>query len=69
MRWGDYTSYMQRSRGFWLMLQPCEYLYLDVSGKRVSLVVRLPFSSARASQDRIKYLVPKFLVEKDGVIF
>lgn len=68
MSWGEYTSYMQRSRGYWLMLQACEYLYLDISGKRVSLVQRIPFSKDYVSRDKIKYLVPRFFVEKGGVI-
>lgn len=69
MRWGDYTAYLQRSRGYWLMLQFCEYLYLAVSGKRVSLVSRIPFRADFVLRDRIKDLVPRFFVEsKDGVI-
>ncbi len=68
MPWGEYTSCTQRSRGYWLMLQACEYLYLDVSGKRVSLVQRIPCLSDYVSRDKIKHLVPRFFVEKGGVI-
>ena len=69
MRWGEYTAYLQRSRGYWLMLQFSEYVYLAASGKRVSLVSRIPFRVDYVLHDRIKDLVPRLFIEsKDGVI-
>lgn len=68
MEWGDYTASTSRSRGFWLMLMSCEYLYIDISGKKVSLCARRPFKQSHISK-KIKDLIPRLYLEKNGVIF
>ena len=68
MDWGKYTGNTVRSRGFWLMLTACEYLYIDVNGKEVTLCVKWPFADNHISM-KIKDLIPKMYLKKNEVIF
>lgn len=65
--WGDYTADTEKSRGFWYMLTACEYLIIKDDGNEVTLCIRRD-SPSNELDTKIKQLVPKFLIQKDGVI-
>lgn len=67
MPWSEYTGLSAKSRGFWMMLMAVDYLYMDANGEKISLNVSLPYRSEEALRT-IGELVPRFFVEKDGVI-
>lgn len=68
MEWGDYTGHSKSSRGYWYMLMACEYLYIDTTGKKVTLCAKRPFSPNHIAK-KISDLVPRLYVEQNGVIF
>ena len=68
MDWGEYTAFSGKSRGFWYMLMACEYIFVDVTGDRITLCARRPFEQHHMTK-KIGELVQRFYVEKDGVIF
>lgn len=65
--WFDYTGLSTLSRGFWMMMMAVDYLYIDINGNKVSLNITLPYKTEEITQT-IGELVPKFFVEKDGVV-
>ena len=67
MPWSEYTGLSVRSRGFWMMLTAVDYLYVDANGDKISLNLSLPYKSEETLRT-IGELVPRFFVEKDGVI-
>ena len=67
LEWGDYTADTERSRGFWFMLMSCNHLYIDSNGQRITLCARTDFNPSQIVT-QIHDLVPKFLIEKEGVI-
>ena len=66
--WSDYTGVSARSRGFWLMLMAVDYLYIRHDGNSISLNVSRPWRQDVVTKT-IGELVPRFLVEKNGVIY
>ncbi len=69
--WPEYIKTLpvnKRSRGFWSMLMSCEYIYLNTSGKKISLVARYPFDKKQIVSE-IGIITSRFLLEKNGVIF
>lgn len=67
MEWGDYTGDTDRSRGFWYMLAACDYLYMAEDGQQITLCARAPYDSKKFTT-KISDLVPRFYIEKNGVI-
>lgn len=67
MDWQDYVR-NEKGRGFWKMLSAVEYLCMDVSGKMLTLCAKRPFKPQHI-QSRIRILVSRFYLEKNGVIF
>lgn len=67
MDWGDYTANTEKSRGFWYMLTACDYLYMAEDGQQITLCARTPCQSQNFTT-KIGDLVPRFFVEKKGVI-
>lgn len=68
LTWSDYTGDSERSRGFWLMLMAVDFLYIATDGNRISLNVSRPWKKETATK-LIGDLVPRFFVEKNGVIY
>ena len=66
--WGQYTAASSKSRGYWIMLMACDYIAIDVSGKRVTLCAKRPFRPWHIRK-RIQNLVPRLYLERNGVIF
>lgn len=50
------------------MLMACDYIAIDVSGKRVTLCAKRPFRPWHIRK-RIQNLVPRLYLERNGVIF
>lgn len=67
MEWGDYTGDTDKSRGFWYMLTACDYLYMAEDGQQITLCARVPFNPNKFTT-KIGDLVPRFYIEKNGVI-
>lgn len=65
---GEYTGHDPSGRGFWLMLMACEFLYLDYSGKKVTLCTSYPFDPQLISRN-VNILASRLYLEKDGVIY
>ena len=68
MEWGMYTAESAKSRGYWIMLMACDYIAIDVTGKRVTLCAKRPFRPWHIRK-QIQNLVPRLYLEKNGVIF
>lgn len=75
MPWGKYTGVSGMSRGFWLMLQACSRIIVDISGNFVELVAPLSppelegeSANEQGIQRKINALVPRFFVKSNGVI-
>lgn len=67
--WGDYTNNSNKSRGIWLMLTGCEYMYFSSYGQDVTL-----FFSTHTKTKKVTYnirdLVHRFFIQnEDGVIY
>lgn len=67
MSWSDYTGLSVKSRGLWMMLMAVDYLCMDANGDKILLNISLPCRTEEVSRT-IGELVPRFFVEKDGVI-
>ena len=67
MDWADLGKSHRQSRGYFTMLMAVECLYVDVTGKSVTLCTVRPYHPGDISR-KIKDIVPRFLLEQDGVI-
>lgn len=67
MEWADYIKGTQKSCGYFTMLMAVECLYVDVTGKSVTLCAARPYHPGGISR-KIKDIVPRFMLEQDGVI-
>ncbi|TYZ20201.1 hypothetical protein [Selenomonas ruminis] len=67
MEWADYIKGTQKSRGYFTMLMAVECLYVDVTGKSVTLCAARPYHPRDISR-KIKDIVPRFMLEQNGVI-
>ncbi|WP_298595495.1 hypothetical protein [uncultured Mitsuokella sp.] len=68
MTWQTYTKITGKEQTIWRMLCACEYLILDAGGERIALCARRPFSRYHVMH-KIKNIVPRFYIEKEGVLF
>lgn len=67
MEWADLTKGVHKSRGYFTMLMAVECLYVDVTGKSVTLCAARPYNPEDISK-KIKDIVPRFMLENNGVI-
>ena len=68
LQWGMYTSDNEDGgRGLWLMLQACQYLILNHKGQEITLIATLPDKTHPAART-LKKLIPRLLIEENGVI-
>ena len=68
LNWGEYTKDNEDGgRGLWLMLQACQYVIMNYTGQEITLISNR--SIANNPTRKIKNLVPRFLIEEEGVIF
>lgn len=65
--WADIVKGTQKSRGYFTMLMAVECLYVDVTGKSVTLCAPRPYKPRHISK-KIKDIVPRFMLEQNGVI-
>ncbi|WP_303105847.1 hypothetical protein [uncultured Mitsuokella sp.] len=68
MEWGDYLGFTLASRGFYYMLSAVDYLYVDQNGQSVTLCAKIPYDPSQPYPTRLRDIIPKFLVSKNGVI-
>ena len=66
MDWRDFVR-SSCSRCYFTMLMAVECLYVDVTGKSITLCVARPYRLESISR-KIKDMVPRFMLEKNGVI-
>lgn len=67
MPWFQYTGASIRSRGLWMIMMAVDYLYMESNGDKISLNISLPYRKEEITRT-IGELVPRFYIEKDGVI-
>lgn len=67
MEWADFVKGTQKCRGYFTMLMAVECLYVDVTGKSVTLCAARPYHPGDISR-KIKDIVPRFMLEQNGVI-
>ena len=67
MDWADLGKSHKQRLGYFTMLMAVECLYVDVKGKSVTLCAARPYHPGDISR-KIKDIVPRFLLEQDGVI-
>ncbi|MBR3623580.1 MAG: hypothetical protein IKN12_11285 [Selenomonadaceae bacterium] len=67
MPWSEYTGLSSKSRGFWMMMMAVDYFIIKADGDEIRLNISLPCRKEEISRT-IGELVPRFFVEKDGVI-
>lgn len=65
--WGDYTQLTEMSRGFWYMLQACDYVLVESDLSLVKISARIPYKEHEMNRT-IGFLVPKFFVRTRGVV-
>ena len=65
--WADIVKGTQKSLVYFTMLMAVECLYVDVTGKSVTLCASRPYKSIHISK-KIKDIVPRFMLEQNGVI-
>ena len=68
MDWGDYIGDKDTGRGFWYILSAVDYFLINEFGDEVTLVIRKP-QLLSSQVDSLYYLIPKFLVMRNGVIY
>ena len=66
--WGDYIGDRDVGRGFWYILSAVDYLFIDEFGDEITLVIRKTKSNL-PEVNSLYYLIPKFLVMRNGVIY
>lgn len=67
--WGEYvTDEKVGGRGFWLILMACEYVFVDIDTHKVTLICRRPYTENQVTKE-IQALVPRLLLEREGVVF
>lgn len=64
---GEFKKDRLSGRGIWLMLEACEYLYIDSNTKAITLAVSYPFRSALITQ-KMNILADRLHVLRNGVI-
>ena len=67
MEWADFVKGTQKCRGYFTMLMAVECLYVDVTGRSVTLCTARPYHPGDISK-KIKDIVPRFMLEQNGVI-
>ncbi len=67
MEWVDFVKGTPKCRGYFTMLMAVECLYVDVTGKSVTLCAARPYHPGDISR-KIKDIVPRFMLEQNGVI-
>mgnify|MGYP004521624883 CR=1 FL=1 len=68
MEWADFVKGTQKCRGYFTMLMAVECLYVEVTGKSVTLCAAArPYHPGDISR-KIKDIVPRFMLEQNGVI-
>lgn len=68
IEWGDYIGDRDVGRGFWYILSAVDYLFMDEFGDEITLVIRKTKSDL-PEVNSLYYLIPKFLVMRNGVIY
>lgn len=67
MEWADFVKGTQKCRGYFTMLMAVECLYVDVTGRSITLCTARPYHPGDISK-KIKDIVPRFMLEQNGVI-
>lgn len=65
---GEFKSDRLSGRGIWLMLEACEYLYIDTADKTVTLCVSYPMQKQLITRN-IGILASRFCIKENGVIY
>lgn len=66
--WGEYTKNNENGgRGFWIMLQACQYVIVNYKGQEVTLIAALPDKVTSKSR-KIGDLLPRLFIEENGAI-
>lgn len=64
---GEFKGDRLSGRGIWLMLEACEYLYIDSKTKAVTMAVSYPFNPNIITQ-KMHILIDRLHVLRNGVI-
>lgn len=65
---GEYKGESLYGRGIWLMLQACEYMYMDVNDRSVTLCTSYPVKTHQHVQN-IGVLAQRFYITEGGVVY
>lgn len=65
---GEFKGTRLSGRGIWLMLEACEYLYIDVEDKTVTMCVSYPLPQKLITQN-IGVLSERLFLSENGVIY
>ena len=65
---GEFKGTRLSGRGIWLMLEACEYLYIDVKDKTVTMCVSYPLPKKLVTQN-IGVLSERLFLSENGVIY
>lgn len=64
---GEFKKDRLSGRGIWLMLEACEYLYIDRNTKAITMAASYPFKPALITQ-RMNILADRLHILRNGVI-